>query len=91
MLTGKRAAQEGRAPLESALLDSIVRGCLEQAPEDRWQTARDIRRTMTLPGTARSETQPDVAMGCRDRARACSEQGCFSASGLVARQPLPKW
>ena len=49
MLTGKRAAQEGRAPVESALLDSIVRTCLEQAPEDRWQTARDIWRAMTLP------------------------------------------
>ena len=49
MLTGKRAVPEGRAPVESAQLDSIVRTCLEQSPDDRWQSARDIWRTMTLP------------------------------------------
>src|SRR5437588_5854511 len=46
MLTGKRPTQKGRVPLESALLESIVRGCLEDAPEDRWQTASDIRRAL---------------------------------------------
>ena len=49
MLTGKRALQEGRASLESPLLDSIVRTCMEQVPEDRWQTASDVRRAMMLP------------------------------------------
>ena len=48
ILTGKRASQD-RGPVEPAPLDSIVRTCLEQDPEDRWQTARDIRHAMTLP------------------------------------------
>ena len=48
MLTGKRASQD-RGPVEPAPLDSIVRTCMEQDPEDRWQTARDIRGMMTLP------------------------------------------
>ena len=48
MLTGKRAVRQERVPLESPLLDSIVRTCLEQAPEDRWQSAGDIRRAITL-------------------------------------------
>ncbi len=50
MLTGKRAAQGERVPVQSPVLDSIIRTCLEQAPEDRWQAASDIRRTMALPG-----------------------------------------
>ena len=49
MLTGKRAVQGERVPVQSPLLDSIIRTCLEQAPEDRWQTASDIRRAMKLP------------------------------------------
>ena len=61
MLTGKRAVPEGRAPVESAQLDSIVRTCLEQSPDDRWQSARDIWRTMTLP--ARRLRNPAVPRG----------------------------
>ncbi len=48
MLTAKRASQD-RRPVEPASLDSIVRTCLEQDPDDRWQTAGDIRRAMTMP------------------------------------------
>ena len=48
MLTGKRAAEE-RLPVEPAPLESILRTCLEKDPEDRWQSARDIRRALTLP------------------------------------------
>jgi eukaryotic-like serine/threonine-protein kinase len=49
MLTGRRAAQEDRVPVESKLLDTIVRTCMEPAPDDRWQSAFDIFRAMTLP------------------------------------------
>src|ERR1051325_2796433 len=48
MLTGKRAAQD-RGPVEPAALDSIVRMGMEPAPEDRWQSAGDMWRAMTLP------------------------------------------
>jgi Tol biopolymer transport system component/predicted Ser/Thr protein kinase len=49
ILTGKRAVQGERVAVPSPLLDSIIRTCLEQAPEDRWQTASDLRRAMNLP------------------------------------------
>ena len=65
MLTGKRAAQEGRAPVESAALDSIVRTCMEQAPEDRWQTASDIWRAMTSTRAAPRRNQIGLAVGRR--------------------------
>ena len=51
MLTGKRAAQD-RGRVEPAPLDSILRTCLEQDPEDRWQSAADIRRALALPPVA---------------------------------------
>jgi eukaryotic-like serine/threonine-protein kinase len=51
MVTGKRAKQD-RGRVEPAALDSIVRTCMEPAPEDRWQSAGDIWRAMTLPMSA---------------------------------------
>jgi Tol biopolymer transport system component/predicted Ser/Thr protein kinase len=53
MLTGKRAAQE-RTPVEPAALESVLRTCLEKDPEDRWQSARDIKRALALPAPAPS-------------------------------------
>src|SRR5713226_5114062 len=44
MLTGKRAAQEGRPPVKSAPLEGIIATCMKQDPEERWQSARDIWR-----------------------------------------------
>src|SRR3954451_16086457 len=43
LLTGKLAAQRGGGAAELTVLDSIVRRCLEPDPEDRWQSAHDIR------------------------------------------------
>src|SRR5712691_7340662 len=55
MLTGKRAAQE-RLPVEPAPLESILRTCLEKDPEDRWQSARDIRRALALPAPSAAKS-----------------------------------
>jgi predicted Ser/Thr protein kinase len=55
MLTGKRALQKGtadRTAVESAALESVIRTCLEKDPEDRWQTARDIKRALALPSAS---------------------------------------
>jgi len=55
MLTGKRASQQGtpdRTPVENAALESLIRTCLEKDPEDRWQTARDIKRALALPSVS---------------------------------------
>jgi Tol biopolymer transport system component len=48
MLTGKRAAEE-RAPVEPAAIENVLRGCLEKDPDDRWQSARDLKRALVLP------------------------------------------
>src|SRR5712692_9994436 len=45
MLTGKRAAQE-RTPVEPAALEGVLRTCLETDPEDRWQSAREIKHAL---------------------------------------------
>jgi serine/threonine-protein kinase len=48
MLTGKRAA-ELRTPVEPAALESVLAGCFEKNPEDRWQSARDLKRALAVP------------------------------------------
>ena len=55
MLTGKRASREGaagRTPVESAALESVIGTCLEKDPDDRWQSARDIKRALALPSVS---------------------------------------
>jgi Tol biopolymer transport system component/predicted Ser/Thr protein kinase len=42
MVTGKRATTE-REKLEPARLERAVRRCLETDPEERWQSARDLK------------------------------------------------
>ena len=37
------------AALENAALESVIGTCLEKDPDDRWQTARDIKRALALP------------------------------------------
>jgi eukaryotic-like serine/threonine-protein kinase len=48
MLTGNRAA-EGRRAVEPVTVESVLRGCLEKDPEDRWQSASDTRRALQVP------------------------------------------
>src|SRR5215470_4781088 len=49
MLTGKRVPQQARLPLDPPALDSVVGTCLEQNPDDRWQSARDIKSVLAMP------------------------------------------
>jgi Tol biopolymer transport system component/predicted Ser/Thr protein kinase len=49
MLMGKRAVQGNLATLETAALDSVVRTCMAESPDDRWQSASDVWRGMNLP------------------------------------------
>ena len=58
MLTGKRAVQEGRPPVESPSLEGIIAACMKQDPEERWQSAHDIREAMTLPARPVPKPRP---------------------------------
>ncbi len=60
MLTGKRAAQE-RTPVEPTALEGVLGTCLEKDPEDRWQSARDMKRALALP--AMPAQAPSVRAG----------------------------
>jgi eukaryotic-like serine/threonine-protein kinase len=55
MATGSRPSAKPAAALPPAL-DRLVRRCLEAAPDDRWQSARDLewelRSVLTVPATA---------------------------------------
>src|SRR6266849_4747780 len=60
MLTAKRAAQE-RTPVEPTALEGVLGTCLEKDPEDRWQSARDMKRALALP--AMPAQAPSVRAG----------------------------
>jgi Tol biopolymer transport system component/predicted Ser/Thr protein kinase len=59
MLTGKRAA-EGRSAVQPAIIELMLRACLERDPEDRWQSAHDMRRALQVPALSETPTQKSL-------------------------------
>ena len=53
MATGQRSRETA---IDHPLLESVVKGCLAQSPEDRWQSARDVKRL--LAGAAEGRAVP---------------------------------
>jgi Tol biopolymer transport system component len=52
MLTGRRPAQEALPPVKSPALEAIIATCIRHDPEERWQSARDIREALAIPTQA---------------------------------------
>jgi Tol biopolymer transport system component len=59
MLTGKRAVKE-RPAVEPSNIEHIIQRCLENDPDNRWQSARDLRYSLQLVAQA---TGPRPAKG----------------------------
>ena len=68
MLTGRRAVQGKLATLEPMALDNVVRTCMAESPDDRWQAASDVWRAMNLPATPSAKRDPSLALA-RHRCR----------------------
>jgi len=49
MLTGKRVPQQARQALDSVTVESVVERCLRREPDERWQSARDVRHALEMP------------------------------------------
>ena len=57
MLTGKRAVGR-RVPAEPAALENLVSTCLARDPEDRWQSAKNLRLALMTVGTTSAAKNP---------------------------------
>jgi Tol biopolymer transport system component/predicted Ser/Thr protein kinase len=58
MLTGKRAAPQERAAVEPAALEQVLSSCLAKDPDERWQSAHDVKRALELVGPASNVCTP---------------------------------
>jgi eukaryotic-like serine/threonine-protein kinase len=83
MLTGKRAAQD-RAALEPVALEWVLAACLEKEPDERWQSVRDLRRTLQLPTAPAPARNP-----WRERAAWITAAASLSMALFLALRPAP--
>ncbi len=60
MLTGKRFAQE-RVPLRPAPIENVLRRCLAKNPEERWQSAGELRKRLALVSVQRKRRRFTIA------------------------------
>jgi dipeptidyl aminopeptidase/acylaminoacyl peptidase len=81
MLTGKRVPQQERQTVNPPAVESVVATCLKKEPEERWQSARDVRHALEMPGGTA------VAKGSRQLAWIVSS----AVSALIAVALLMWW
>jgi eukaryotic-like serine/threonine-protein kinase len=67
MLTGKRAAQE-RTAIAPPTLERVVHTCLEKDPDERWQSARDVKVGLELVEVGQAISSPAISNPWRERA-----------------------
>ena len=65
MLTGKRAGQE-RLAVQPPAIEQVIKRCLETDPDDRWQSARDLRHSLEF--VRDQSSPPTLAKGRFHRA-----------------------
>jgi Tol biopolymer transport system component/predicted Ser/Thr protein kinase len=91
MATGQRVMHNALRP---AALDRVVKTCLEADPEERWQSAREVKLALELVRPAGRAQQADVVAGAR-RPRwrtlapwcAAALMAILAVVGLVSRRP----
>ena len=97
LLSGKRAfegsssaaviaaiLERAPAPLDiPAALDRVIRTCLAKDPDDRFQTALDLKRTLVWAAHDDDQRRRTVALDrCRGAARRCTRRlGCIPLEG----------
>jgi Tol biopolymer transport system component/predicted Ser/Thr protein kinase len=81
MATGKRIPQQDRQMLEPPALESVVETCLKKEPDERWQSARDVRHALEMP------TAAPAARGSRPFAWIATA----AVSALIAVAALTMW
>jgi len=81
-------------PMSPAALDRVVRTCLAKDPEERWQSAADVRRELRwiAEGSAAGQAISAAPRGSRGRERlawAVALLALFAAAGAIvlSRQP----
>ncbi|HEX4578319.1 MAG TPA: protein kinase [Edaphobacter sp.] len=68
-------------PLAPAALDHTIRSCLAKAPDDRWQTARDLSHELKWISEAGSQTGAPVVGG--RNSRAMRERIAWATAGIL--------
>ncbi len=67
-------------PMSPPAIDRVVRQCLAKDPDERWQTAGDLRRELEWVREAGADALPSTAAS---RARAPGGRLAFGAAGLL--------
>jgi eukaryotic-like serine/threonine-protein kinase len=80
ILKDSPALLSARQPLTPPALDHVVGRCLEKDPEDRWQTAADLRRELQWVATSQTPTIAPSAPTTRPRGMLA----LMVAAGLMA-------
>jgi eukaryotic-like serine/threonine-protein kinase len=81
VLAGEPTPISALQPMTPSALDRLVRGCLAKDPEERWQTAHDVRLQLRAIAEGGSQSGLPAAVSTRKKNR---ERLAWSAAALMA-------